>query len=136
MNKRNEDDKMKHGKLIVMEGSCDGVGKSTQIELLRKRLLKALEKRNEPAFKITGAFEYALQKHDGKQVLFKRSFAASTIYSLYLKNPICAICGEPIKSLYDIEGDHIIPWIKGGLTEENNCQIVHKICNLKKGIKC
>lgn len=40
MNKRNEDDKMKHGKLIVMEGSCDGVGKSTQIELLRKRLLK------------------------------------------------------------------------------------------------
>lgn len=105
-------------------------------DIIRKRLLKALEKRNEPAFKITGAFEYALQKHDGKQVLFKRSFAASTIYSLYLKNPICTICGEPIKSLYDIEGDHIIPWIKGGLTEESNCQIVHKICNLKKGIKC
>lgn len=105
-------------------------------DIIRKRLLKALEKRNEPAFKITGAFEYALQKHDGKQVLFKRSFAASTIYSLYLKNPTCAICGEPIKSLYDIEGDHIIPWIKGGLTEESNCQIVHKICNLKKGIKC
>lgn len=105
-------------------------------DIIRKRLLKALEKRNEPAFKITGAFEYALQKHDEKQVLFKRSFAASTIYSLYLKNPTCAICGEPIKSLYDIEGDHIIPWIKGGLTEESNCQIVHKICNLKKGIKC
>lgn len=40
MNKRNEDDKMKYGKLIVIEGACDGVGKSTQIELLRKRLLK------------------------------------------------------------------------------------------------
>lgn len=31
---------MKYGKLIVIEGACDGVGKSTQIELLRKRLLK------------------------------------------------------------------------------------------------
>lgn len=29
---------MEKGKLIVFEGASDGIGKSTQIELLRKRL--------------------------------------------------------------------------------------------------
>jgi len=29
---------MEKGKLIVIEGACDGMGKSTQFELLRKRL--------------------------------------------------------------------------------------------------
>ena len=29
---------MKSGKLIVFEGASDGIGKSTQIELLRNRL--------------------------------------------------------------------------------------------------
>ena len=30
---------MEKGKLIVMEGACDGIGKSTQFELLRKHLI-------------------------------------------------------------------------------------------------
>ena len=32
---------MKKGKLIVVEGACDGIGKSTQFELLKQRLEKA-----------------------------------------------------------------------------------------------
>lgn len=31
---------MQKGKLIVFEGACDGIGKSTQIELLRNKLEK------------------------------------------------------------------------------------------------
>ena len=31
---------MNQGKLIVIEGACDGIGKSTQYDLLRKRLIK------------------------------------------------------------------------------------------------
>ena len=30
---------MEKGKLIVMEGACDGIGKSTQFELLRRHLI-------------------------------------------------------------------------------------------------
>ena len=29
---------MKKGKIIVIEGACDGIGKTTQYELLKKRL--------------------------------------------------------------------------------------------------
>ena len=29
---------MKKGKLIVIEGACDGIGKTTQFELLKERL--------------------------------------------------------------------------------------------------
>ena len=37
---------MKYGKLIVIEGACDGVGKSTQIELLRKRGTKGYKEKD------------------------------------------------------------------------------------------
>lgn len=40
MMSRNEVNKMAKGKLIVIEGACDGIGKSTQFELLKERLLK------------------------------------------------------------------------------------------------
>ena len=33
----------KNGKLIVVEGACDGIGKSTQVDKLRKRLLDSGE---------------------------------------------------------------------------------------------
>lgn len=105
-------------------------------EIIKKRLSRALEFNREPAFKTSGIFEYALQKHDGKQSIYKRFFAPSTIVSKYLNNNICPICGKPILSLEDAEGDHIIPWISGGLTEESNCQVVHKMCNRRKGVKC
>ena len=35
---------MKKGKLIVIEGACDGIGKSTQLELLKEHLEKEHEK--------------------------------------------------------------------------------------------
>lgn len=37
---RNEEDSMNQGKLIVIEGACDGIGKSTQFGLLKERLEK------------------------------------------------------------------------------------------------
>ena len=38
---------MKKGRLIVVEGACDGIGKSTQFELLKKRLnAKEKERKN------------------------------------------------------------------------------------------
>ncbi|MEG2351265.1 MAG: hypothetical protein RSB54_01130 [Bacilli bacterium] len=31
---------MKKGKLIVIEGACDGIGKTTQYEMLSKKLIE------------------------------------------------------------------------------------------------
>ena len=47
---------------------------------------------------------------------------------------ICIHC----KKNFDIsfmEADHITPWIEGGKTLENNCQILCRECNRRKGRK-
>ena len=43
----------------------------------------------------------------------------------------CTICGEYLV-LSDAEADHIFEHSKGGLTEESNCQMVHKECHKNK----
>lgn len=106
------------------------------LNVVRERLLKALEHKNEATFKMTGVFEYALSKKINNQIIYKRFFPQSFIVDAYVRNNICAICGKPIESLDDAQGDHIIPWIKGGETTPENFQLAHKICNIKKGIKC
>ena len=47
---------------------------------------------------------------------------------------ICPMCNKE----YDFEfmdGDHIVPWSKGGRTVMENCQMLCRECNLKKGAK-
>lgn len=104
-------------------------------DIVKKRFLEAISYNNEPAFKWQGAFEYALRNNDKKQILYKRFFPKSMLIEKFAKNPVCAICGKPIESFDEVEGDHIKPWTKGGLTTFENCQITHKICNIKKGVK-
>lgn len=48
------------------------------------------------------------------------------------ENQICSICGNSIKD-GDYEFDHIIPWIKGGSSDENNVRLLCRDCNRKKG---
>ena len=105
-------------------------------ELLGERLDKALSRNNEPAFKTSGIFEYALKENQNDQILYNRRFPISFVLNAYRKDNTCAICGKPITSLNEAEGDHIIPWAKGGTTTYKNFQLAHKICNIKKGIKC
>lgn len=47
------------------------------------------------------------------------------------QNGICPICKEHFE-YQDMEGDHIIPWSKGGKTLQENCQMLCSQCNLKK----
>ena len=47
------------------------------------------------------------------------------------QNNKCTICGEYLV-LSDAEADHILEHSKGGLTEEINCQMVHKECHKNK----
>lgn len=41
-------------------------------------------------------------------------------------------CGEHFE-LSEMHADHIVPWSKGGTTTADNCQMLCRDCNLKKG---
>ena len=46
----------------------------------------------------------------------------------------CPLCGEALGPSDDLlHIDHIVPLARGGPTEMSNLQVVHKICNQKKG---
>ena len=47
---------------------------------------------------------------------------------------ICPHCGNHFE-LEEMEGDHITPWAEGGVTTAENCQMLCKDCNRKKGAK-
>ncbi|MBQ2586663.1 MAG: HNH endonuclease [Bacteroidaceae bacterium] len=50
------------------------------------------------------------------------------------QNHICAHCGKEF-DLEFMEGDHITPWREGGRTVIENCQMLCKECNRRKGSK-
>lgn len=47
------------------------------------------------------------------------------------ENQVCRKCGQPVAD-DDIHFDHIIPWSKGGSSDEHNVQLLCSSCNLKK----
>lgn len=46
-------------------------------------------------------------------------------------NNVCQICSKNVLDK-DIHFDHIIPWAKGGASDENNIRILCKKCNLER----
>lgn len=48
------------------------------------------------------------------------------------ENQICSSCGNSVKDDL-IEFDHIIPWSKGGSSDESNIRLLCKQCNRKRG---
>ena len=46
----------------------------------------------------------------------------------------CAICGREF-DFEEMEGDHITPWRDGGRTVEENCQMLCRECNRRKGAR-
>jgi hypothetical protein len=48
------------------------------------------------------------------------------------ENQICSVCGNSVKD-EDVEFDHIIPWSKGGSSEESNIRLLCAKCNKKRG---
>ena len=47
---------------------------------------------------------------------------------------ICPLCNETF-SIGEMEGDHIDPWSQGGRTVAENCQMLCRPCNRRKGSK-
>jgi len=70
------------------------------------------------------------------EILGKRETQARDFIKRQLinsKGNICALCGQPITDMKDCTIDHIVPVSKGGLTKLENCQLAHRLCNLRKG---
>ena len=78
-----------------------------------------------------GIYEYLLTGDERK--LSIRAFDRRDAQAAYGKQGgKCAICGEPFE-FEDMHADHITAWSKGGHTTPENCQMLCRDCNLKKG---
>ena len=80
-----------------------------------------------------GIYPYVL--NGDEKYLNLRIFSDAVKQRVYEKQGgICAISGEKLK-IEEMEADHITPWSKGGRTIEENCQMVSKEWNRRKGAK-
>ena len=64
-----------------------------------------------------------------------RSFTDSQKREAYERqNGICPLCKNNFE-INEMEGDHITPWIEGGKTSSENCQMLCRDCNRRKSSK-
>lgn len=86
---------------------------------------------DEDVTKKSGIYEYLLTGEEKK--LSIRAFDRRDALAAYEKQGHkCPICGE-IFEFEQMHADHITPWSKGGKTTPENCQMLCRDCNLKKG---
>ena len=81
----------------------------------------------------SGIYEYLI---DGQEKhLNLRQFRPKDKRAAYERqNGKCNMCGKEF-ALEDMQADHITPWSKGGHTTSDNCQMLCRKCNSKKGNK-
>ncbi|MCD8295551.1 MAG: HNH endonuclease [Clostridia bacterium] len=79
----------------------------------------------------SGIYEYLLSGDERKLNL--RGFSDGMKQSAYERQQgICPICGRHFE-IDQMEGDHITPWHLGGHTTPDNCQMLCRDCNRRKG---
>ena len=78
-----------------------------------------------------GIYLYVLTGHE--RYLNLRLFSKNLKQGVYEKqHGQCAKCREPF-DFGGMDGDHITPWVEGGKTVEENCQMLCRDCNRRKG---
>ena len=123
-------------KRSIMKGVPWGIlfnnyGQRTDLDpaFLEKEIQKLLE--DDDVTRQAGVYEYLLTGDVRK--LSIRLFDKRTARSTYEKqNHKCAICGG-VFEFEKMHADHIVPWSAGGHTIPENCQMLCRDCNLKKG---
>lgn len=86
---------------------------------------------DEDVTKKSGIYEYLLTGEEKKLQI--RAFDKRTMQAVYEEQGHkCAFCGKEFE-IEEMHGDHITPWSKGGHTTRENCQMLCKECNWKKG---
>lgn len=83
--------------------------------------------------KKSGIFAYIL---DGDEHhLGIRAFDANTRREVYERQGgKCVLCGQAF-DIDTMEADHITPWVEGGRTIAENCQMLCRDCNRRKGAR-
>lgn len=93
---------------------------------------------DEDVTKKRGIYKYVLEKAIGNNDpsgLSIRTFSDSQKRTIYEKQGgVCPHCGKKYE-YKEMEGDHIIPWSKGGKTELANLQMLCQACNRRKSSK-
>jgi len=80
-----------------------------------------------------GICSYVLT-HD-ERYLNIREFSERQKFSAYEKqNGFCVKCMKHF-DFSQMQGDHIVPWSKGGKTNDENCQMLCQRCNGQKSAK-
>lgn len=80
--------------------------------------------------KKSGIYPYVLSGEE--RFLNIRAFSDSMRQSAYERQGgICVLCQEAF-SLREMEADHITPWVEGGKTVPENCQMLCRECNRRK----
>lgn len=80
-----------------------------------------------------GAYEYVLGGDE--KLLNIRKFSPAMAKDAYTRQQgICPICGKHFE-LSEMEADHITPWSQNGPTSAENCQMLCRECNRRKGAK-
>lgn len=98
-------------------------------QIMRQRVNELLN--DYEVTRYSGIFEYLLGGDE--RLLSLRSFDEPTKREKYkIQGGICPMCGDSFE-FDDMAGDHIVPWTHGGKTVIDNCQMLCKPCNLKKG---
>jgi len=77
-----------------------------------------------------GIYGYVLTRDE--KYLNIRGFSERQKHSVYEKQQgICIKCEKHFE-FEQMQGDHIIPWSKGGKTNDENCQMLCQRCNGQK----
>ena len=108
--------------------------KKLSVKEIRNRVKELM--RDDDVQKKSGIYEYVLsgsEKH-----LNIRAFRNDDKRNTYEKQDgICANknCGKVCDTINEMEADHITPWSEGGKTILDNCQMLCKDCNRRKGAR-
>ena len=80
-----------------------------------------------------GIYPYILTRDE--KHLNIRAFTEAMKQKVYAKqNGICVKCGDKF-DIANMDADHITPWSQGGKTNMDNCQLLCRGCNRRKGAK-
>lgn len=103
--------------------------KDLDVVLLAAEILELMK--DEEIKSKAGIFPYVLTREE--KYLNLRQFDSYMKRSAYeQQGGICPYCHKHFE-IEEMDGDHIKPWSKGGKTEKENCQMLCKECNRKKG---
>ncbi|MGN0092528.1 MAG: HNH endonuclease family protein [Alistipes sp.] len=104
----------------------DEVFDSTELE---SRIVQLMQ--DEDVTNKCGIYAYLLG--EGERHLSIRAFSDKMKREAYERQEgICPLCNKYFE-IGEMEGDHITPWSQGGATTSENCQMLCRACNRRKG---